>query len=297
MARSLECEQFSRRRRNCCIRRCGIYSTASFTTGKVTSLQTVATTLESNNYNTPLSIIATFDFSGIAFASLPSLALSSKNVSIAIGQDAGANGFKIWNAQGKTVGCVGNAIGTRASGLVSDSIGYKGKFNVTDGTELNTISVGCQNNPLYSSLTPNQLDSLDNLRYVFLIKGKTIDGTFYNNGNTCIVASSDYAYIENNETIDKIVRLANANLEPFQQSSIVLNADGTISTLSANAIEQAIETDLIALVASGDISAVSVEVPTTQNVVSTGNVNVTIKIVPIAIARQFTINVGFTPKL
>lgn len=279
------------------IRRCGIYSTASFTTGKVTSLQAVATTLESNNYNTPLSIIATFDFSGTVFASLPSLALSSKNVSIAIGQDAGANGFKIWNAQGKTVGCVGNAIGTRASGLVSDSIGYKGKFNVTDGTELNTISVGCQNNPLYSSLTPNQLDSLDNLRYVFLIKGKTIDGTFYNNGNTCIVASSDYAYIENNETIDKIVRLANANLEPFQQSSIVLNADGTISTLSANAIEQAIETDLIALVASGDISAVSVEVPTTQNVVSTGNVNVTIKIVPIAIARQFTINVGFTPKL
>lgn len=279
------------------LRRCGIYSTASFTTGKVTSLQTVATTLEGSNYNNPLSLIATFDFSGTAFASLPSLVLSSKNVSISIGQDAGANGFKIWNAQGKTVGSVGNAIGTRSSGQVSDSIGYKGKFNVTDGTELNVVSIGCTSNPLVSSLTPSQLDALDNLRYLFLIKGKTIDGTFYNNGNTCITLTSDYAYIENNETIDKVVRLANADLEPFQQSSILLNADGTISTLSANAIEQAIETDLNQVVSDGDISAVSVSVPTSQNVVSTGIVNVTIKIVPVAIARQFTINIGFTPKL
>jgi hypothetical protein len=279
------------------IRRCGIYSTASFSTGKVTSLQSVATTLEGNNYNTPLSIIATFDFSGTAFASLPSLALSSKNVSISIGQDAGAKGFKIWNAQGKTVGSVGNAIGTRSAGKVSDSIGYKGKFNVTDGTELNVVSVGCTSNPNVNTLTPSQLDFLDNLRYLFLIKGKTIDGTFYNNGNTCIVSSSDYAYIENNETIDKVVRLINANLEPFQQSPIILNEDGTISDISANGIEQSCEPNLINVVSEGDISAFSLTVPTSQNVVSTGNVNVTVQIVPIAIARTFTINIGFTPKL
>lgn len=279
------------------LRRLGVYSTATFTTGKVTALQVPATTLESNSYNTPLSIIATFDTSAIAFASLSSLVLSSKNVSISIGQDALAKGGKLFANSGKTIGSVGNAIGTRSSGLVSDSIGYKGKFNVTDGTELNSVTVSCVGNPNVKTLTPSQLDTLDNLRYLFLIKGKTIDGTFYNNGNTCIIASSDYAYIESNETIDKAVRLANANIEPFQQSSISLNADGTISDLSANAIEQAIETDMNAMVANGDISAFSVTVPTSQNVVSTGNVNVTIKIVPIAIARQFTINIGFTPKL
>ena len=41
---------------------------------------------------------------------------------------------------------------------------------------------------------------------MFLPSKKGYEGTFWNDSYTCILQNSDYAYIENNRTIDKAVR-------------------------------------------------------------------------------------------
>ena len=48
---------------------------------------------------------------------------------------------------------------------------------------------------------------------------------------------------------------------------------------------------------NGELSAVSVTIDPTQNVASTSNVNITIKIVPIGVARTITIKIAYAASL
>jgi hypothetical protein len=54
------------------------------------------------------------------------------------------------------------------------------------------------------------------------------EGTFWNDSHTCILQNSDYAYIENNRTIDKAVRNLYVNYLPDLNGPLVVNPNGTL---------------------------------------------------------------------
>jgi hypothetical protein len=51
------------------------------------------------------------------------------------------------------------------------------------------------------------------------------------------------------------------------------------------------------MAANGELSAYAVIINPDQNVLSTGNLTITLELVPVGVARSIVVNVGFVPKL
>ncbi|MEI2422096.1 DUF2586 family protein, partial [Arthrospira platensis SPKY2] len=58
----------------------------------------------------------------------------------------------------------------------------------------------------YSALTAGQLQTLHEKGYIFMVKHVGMAGTYLNDSFTATAPNSDFAYIENNRTMDKAQR-------------------------------------------------------------------------------------------
>jgi hypothetical protein len=284
---------------NGAIRQMGVYAnTTAFATSHVTALQARATELES--LNTPLSIIYQGDFSGTSdLTTLSNLAtLSSKNVSVCIGQDGANVGKNLYKALGKSIGMVGTTLGAVALSKVSDSIQWRGKYNAIDTLEYTVLAFA--NGDLQSASGSGLnalLTQIDLYRYIFLMNETGLNGAFFNAGNTANTVSSDYAYIEDNRTIDKQARLVRTAILPFLGGPITYNSDGTLSTATIDYIEGLSDSAMSQMLNAGEISAYKTTINPTQNVQQTGNLIVTIQDVQTGVARNITVNIGFVASI
>lgn len=277
------------------IRQMGVFKTigvaASFT-AEAQALQTQANTLA--GLHKPLSIVYAADMVSVTdLSTLPDLAtLTCGNVSVVISQDAAGQGSYLYKTSTKSITTLGATLGAVALSKVSEDIAWISKYNISSGAECDTI--GFANGLLLSAQSQSLLNILDNRRYIFLVKYVGISGSYFNDSHCAIPLTSDYAYIENNRTIDKAIRGVYSSMLPNLNSPLVLNADGTLTdTTIAYFIGQA-SVNLEQMVRDTEISAFAVDIDTTQNVLSTSNLTISVKIVPIGVARQITINIGFT---
>lgn len=273
------------------LRQIGIYQkTNAFTTAQTTTLQAI---LESNEVNhKPLEAIYQAEISGTAnITSLTDLrALSNENVSVTIGQDGAATGYRLYLATGKSIGCVGTTLGAVAFASVNEDIAWIGKFNMA-ATEFDTLAF-C-NGQVYTALSDGTINNTDALGYVFLKKQIGISGSYFNDSHTCVSITSDYAYIENNRTINKAIRGLRAFLLPQLASPIVLNADGTLSEDVVSYFETLCSRALDVMQRDNEISAYSIVIDPTQDVLSDSELEINVSIVPVGVARTITVNVGF----
>lgn len=259
------------------------------------ALQTIATTLETNHM--PLSILLAADISGTAnLSSLTDLStLTAKNVSLVIGQDGAALGWSLFKAYGKSITCGGAALGTLSASTVSQSIMWEGKFNLSNGTELETAAFA--NGTLWRSVATSLLTQIDRYRYIFVMKQIGFTGTFFNNSHTAISVTSDYAYIENNRTIDKAKRMVRSNQLPLLGSQLTLNSDGTITSVSVETFQNAGNAALDQMVRDGDLSGGTTIVNPNQNVQSQGYLSENVNLLGIGIARAIKVTIGFVQSL
>lgn len=196
---------------------------------------------------------------------------------------------------GYSVSTLGNNIGTIASAPVNESIGYPEKYDLSDNTVLD--EAGFANGALYSAQTDNLLDILDDYHYVFTRKIQGLTGTFYNFGWTSIAQTSDYATIENNRTMDKAERLANTALAPKLNSPLFVNEDGTLSQSTIDLFDSIVDGALDALEIAQEISAKEVIIKEDQNVLQTSKLIITLKIVPVGVAKEIEVNNSYTIKI
>jgi hypothetical protein len=272
-----------------------------FATSQVTALQAVVTTLETNEAPIEVLYSANFvDASWASYLSLPNLgSLTAPNVSIIIAQDRGGLGASLRAATGKSVSAGGYALGTVSRAKVQECIGATGRFDISDGTELELV--GLSNDQYFIDPYDAALTFIDNSRYVFAIKSRNQNGTWFNDSNTSVTQSSDYAYIENNRTINKSIRLARIGLFPYIKSNYRLNSDGTISDTSISTFKNAVENALASML-TGDnpeLSGYQVIVGTTPviRLDGTSAIDITLKDLSSPVARGFNVTVGFTQKL
>lgn len=247
----------------------------------------------------PLSGIYGADMMNIEnISSLPdNSTLTANKASDCIGMDGGGQGYFLFKTSGKSVPAIGAMLGTVALTTVSQSIGWVGGFNISNGEEDETLAFA--NGQLYNStaISLSLLNSLDNKRHVFLRKVIGYSGSFWNGGHTAIVSDSDYAYIEDNRTIDKSIRLIYAALVPALNQKLTLNPDGTLADTTVTLLETAPNINMDSMVTAGDLSDYAIIINPNQQILSTNNLEVTASLEQEAIARQITVNIGFVPSI
>lgn len=273
------------------IRQIGIYQkSTNFATSQLATIQGVLDTNYTNHK--PLEAIYQANFSAVSdLSTLSDLRLlDAENVSVCLGQDGANDGYTLWLATGKSIGCLGTTLGAVSLAKVNESIAWVGKFNMASA-EFDTLAFA--NGTVYTSVSDGSRDNIDDKGYVFLKKHIERSGSYFNDSHTSIPVTSDYAYIENNRTIHKAIRGLRSFLLPQLASPLVVNADGTLTDDVVAYYETLCARALDVMQRDSEISAYSAVIDPTQDVLSTSTLEITVKIVPVGVARQIEVNVGF----
>jgi hypothetical protein len=279
------------------IRQIAVYKDAIWAVGDLTVISNVC--IANDTVHKPISalyaanLVATTDISTISDLS----ALSANKVSTIISQDGGGQGLFLFQTTGKSITNLGAELGAVALSKVSESIAWVGKFNISNGIECEILSFA--NGVLFSDATVNDnlLSALNNKRHIFLRKFVGLAGSYFNDSHTAIAFTSDYAYIENNRTIDKGIRGIYNFLLPSLNSPIQLNKDGSISeTTIAYLVSQA-GLPLDQMVRDSELGAYAVTINPLQNVLATSKIIVAVTLVINGVARNIVVPIGFKPSI
>lgn len=274
------------------IKQLGIYQkTTAFATSQVATLQAVLDALETN-HKTISSVVYQPDFSTVTdLSTLSNLKLlSGKNVTVSIGQDGDNAGFKLWKATAKSIGCMGTTLGAIALAKVNESIRWIAKFNVAS-SEYDALAFA--NGTDYTTVSDGSIANIDLFGYNFVKKERDLVGSYFNRPHTSIALTSDYTFVYNNRVIDKAIRALRANLLPQLASPLVVNADGTLSEDTIGFFNSLCDRALEVMQRDFELSTFSVTIDPTQNVLSTNNLTIAVKLVPVGVADTITVNIGF----
>lgn len=275
----------------------GVYQKhTAFATSQCNGIQSVCTTLETA-HKPIASVILSGEISGTADITTFTTnlhTLSDSNVSVTIAQDGAATGYHLFKATGKSITNLGEVLGCVALASVHESIAHLGKFQVAS-TELDTLAFA--NGQAYSALSDGTITALDTQGFLILRKVVDLTGSFHNRPYTCVSITNDYAFIYSNRVMTKATKNMRATVLPAVGSSVTTNSDGTLSLDSLNYFKTLTQQGLNNLLRNGEISNYSVDIDSTQDILSTGTLEISARIQPKGVADFITINVAFTTSI
>lgn len=278
-------------------RQIGFYTTTAYATANITALHTQLMTLA--NGGKQASGILTQDLTSVSLSTISDLStLTDFRVTDDLSQDFGGQGYKLYKALGKTVGTVGAMTGCIALAKVSESIAWVAKFDVSDGTELETIGFG--NGILWTDSTiqtGNLLDNLYDAQHQYLIKSINAPGTWYVDSNTAAPKSNTFCQIENMRTADKIVRGISTSAFPTVNGPLSLKPNGTLTEPQIAELERVVQIPMDQMIQAGEISVNDIQIDPTQVVSSSSTVNITVDVVAIGVGRHLVFNINETNAL
>ncbi|WEK18180.1 MAG: DUF2586 family protein [Candidatus Pedobacter colombiensis] len=217
-------------------------------------------------------------------------ALTAPNVSVVIAQDPSATAID------PNYAAVGDFCGHLSAIAVSQNVGEQiAEFNMVDVANDAFVSANVSSGIPVSSLTDDDLDSLDDYGYIFLAPVSGLPGLYWNDSHTCTLISDDYAFIERNRVINKAIRLVRTALLPKVKGRVKVDAvTGKILPEERKALENTISSSLDVLVENGDLSGgVDAYIDPDQNILQTDEITTEITFVPVAIGRKLTLSIGF----
>lgn len=233
-------------------------------------------------------------FNGTSGAAKDLRTLASPNVSVTIAADPAISGSL---AMRNGYAAVGDVLGLISKADVSQNIGeFTPAFNLSDAGRAIFITAGLSSNLNINSYLDADLDALDTKGYIFPCAIAGLEGFYLNDSHTAsVLAANDYAYIENNRTIEKAIFLARQALLPRVKSRIKVDPDtGQLQDEDRKALEAIGIKALEGMETDGDISGgIDCFVNPAQNVLTTSLIAVEISFTPVSIARQITVSIGF----
>lgn len=282
----------------------------------VGDLQSVGENL-ANTYNSPASILlcansakvattADSDEAKIVWSMIPTCVIDSRYVTVLLGQglDSDVSAMQASLASCTPVGCLGAALGCLAQASVAESIGWVQNFDLINyfpdiefGFGDATLSEKkLTNTTKYSSLSAAQLDTLDELGYVFLIKYNGLEGHVYFSGDqTC--SKGDYRTIARNRTINKSRRSVRSALLPYVNSPIKVDpSTGYLSTAQSTIFTNIVTDILQAMSNAEEISGFSVTIPANQSILKNDTLLIQYKLIPIGTAETIKVTEGLSIK-
>jgi hypothetical protein len=258
----------------------------------------------------PLTAIMTGILTSATIASLPNLHIMDlPRVGFCIAQDGGGYGAYLQGLEaysGKSITALGALLGTLARRRVSDSIGWVEKYNVVSTAYPKTLTDGVQmaseldvpalcDGTKISDLTPAQLQSINDKGYILLHKHVGYSGTYWNDAFTASHLTSDYAYLENTETMDKACRGVYQALLPQISGPVYVDPEtGKIAETVCKSLEAIAETPLAQMERDGELSGYAVSIDPAQDILQTSKLQVVIRVVPVGVLREMIVTIGFT---
>lgn len=232
-------------------------------------------------------------FNGTAAAALDLRALDARGVSVVIAQD---KPIADSNARYGGYAAVGDVLGFTSIAAVSQNIGeLSPDFNLTDENNDAFIDASLSSGNVLSEYSEVDLDSLHDKGFIFADTNPGEAGFWLNDSHTCIKLSSDYAYKENNRTINKAIKLARIVLNPKLKRRIYVDPNtGKIQATDAKELETLAKSGIRSMLDDGDVSGgIDAYVNPDQNILSTSIINIELTFVPVAIGRQIKLTIGF----
>lgn len=261
-----------------------------FLVGDLSPIQAACDVLESEHK--PISVVYSPNFVGLTITD-DLRSLDNKNISVVIGADGNGKGHELSESYFKTFSCAGSVIGVLSKAKVHENIGWVGQFNLNKNSTNEFDVLKFAEGTAYKEVSTTQRDSYSDLGYIFLIKHIGKAGSYFNDSHTAIAETSDYAFIENNRTIDKAVRGCREFLLPSLNSPLYVNEDGTLTEDTIAGFKNDTERALEDMQKNGEISAFQVLIDPDQDVLSTSKLTISVKIVPVGVARNIVVNIGF----
>jgi len=282
------------------IRQLGVYANAlTYAATQLTTIQAIWAALD-DPYK-QVSILYAANTAAVTavsgWASIASArALTARKVTPVIGQDASGAGLALFVAKTYSITHLGALLGAVSKASVEQSVGNPDNFNFSNGTELEIPALA--NGDLVTALTSTALGGLKDKGYAFLRKyTPDISGTYSERVPTSIVATSDYAWLEVNRTVDKAIRLIRSALIPKLQATLYVKADGTLRDDTVGYFQDLAQTPLDQMKADGEISDAEALVDPDQDVLGTSTLTISVSIIPVGIAEQIVVNIGLVTSL
>lgn len=291
-------------------------ASSQYSIALVGDLQSVAEDM-ANNYNAPASILLCANSAQIetgsgkqdtvVWSEIPTCVINARYVTVLLGQGMDSEVSKMQMAlDSKTpVGTVGAALGCLVRAAVSESIGWVEQFDLINyfpDIEFGFGDVSIADGQLksttkYSSLSSSQLDTLEELGYVFLVKYAGLEGHVYFSGDTTC-SNGDYRTLSRNRTINKSRRLVRTALLPYVNSPIRVDPNtGQLSSAQITMFSNLIRDMLTGMQNAGEISGFSGPViPATQNILQNDTLLVQYQLIPVGTAKYIKVTEGLTLK-
>ncbi|MFH6995542.1 DUF2586 domain-containing protein [Flavobacterium sp. FlaQc-48] len=188
----------------------------------------------------------------------------------------------------KNTAAVGLALGAVSKAKVSENIAWIEKFNLTGEGFAKAGFVGGQ-----EIKTLGTLSELNEKRYIFARTHTGLPGVYFNDSHTATLGTSDFAYVENNRTINKATRLLRTALLPKLASPVLVDIDGKLPQSVSKSFEGLCRSALEGMVSNQEVSDFDVYVDPKQNILATSELKVKAEITPIGTARKITVDLGF----
>jgi len=183
---------------------------------------------------------------------------------------------------------VGMALGAISRAKVSENIAWVEKFNIAGSGFAKAGFVGGK-----ELKTTGTLESLNAKRYIFAKKHTGFPGVYFNDSHTCTLGTSDFAYVENNRTINKATRLLRTALIPSLNKPVLAEADGTLAPTVTKGFENLCKVALEGMVSGQEVSQFDVFVDPNQNILATSELRIKAEIIPVGTARKIIVDLGF----
>lgn len=189
-------------------------------------------------------------------------------------------------------GCIGTCLGAVSKAAVHECIAWVGNFPLGLGMP------GLIGGELIKEVHDGDLNKVNKNHYIFVRTHVGNADNFFNDSHTLDVDTSDYAFIENVRTIDKACRGVRANLLPYLNSPLKVDAEtGKLDAPMVAFLETTAGKALEDMEKAGELSGYRAEIDPDQNVLATSQVEVLIKNVPMGVMRKVHVKIGFTSSL
>jgi len=220
--------------------------------------------------------------------------LSCKNVSVIVSKSTAGEGDKATKQTGKPIVGVGSFAGLLSKVAVNlKPCEVIDSLNVGSGLEFSTFSFADET----TTKPVSELNDIHDRGFIYLRKFVGKQGAYFSNTNTAISETNDFSKIEKNRTANKVSRLLYIAYLPYLNSSILLNADGTIRQEVVETLQNVGKQALSEMLRVNELSAYDIVIDPNQLILSTNTLEIQASIVPTGTAEQIIILQSFKTSL